>query len=261
MVFSFRKAVVQTVVIGIFVFRFCPFATEGGEDSQDKLSHLSTGVDASHFSDLLDHSPFTRIVFLSDSLILTGVARLDGKPVATLMNTEVAESITVSGTPSGRGWKLVDLSGSEDIETAVAVITTKNGDAIKIRYDKERMMSGSQRMKFAAQARSQKVASRTRLQSGNLGNSGIPPERVAMLKRIEQNELPKGYNPGAGKNREDSHNLHQSYVDRRLGGMSERQRGVVGKIWNQKEAVAPGMSNRGASFVRIMEHVAENEER
>ena len=82
-----------------------------------------------------------------------------------------------------------------------------------------------------------------------------------MLERIDHNELPEGYNPGAGRNREQAHRLHQSYVDRRLAGMSERQRGRVGQLWKEKVAVDPMMKNRGASFVRIMEHVAENEPR
>ena len=82
-----------------------------------------------------------------------------------------------------------------------------------------------------------------------------------MLKKVDQRELPKGYNPGAGRNREEAHHLHQSYVDRRLAGMSERQRGLVGQMWQQQQTVQPNMSNRGASFVRVMEHVAENEKR
>ena len=41
--------------------------------------------------------------------------------------------------------------------------------------------------------------------------------------------------------------------------MSGRQRGLVGQMWNQKQAVDPGMSNRRSSFVKIMEHVAGNE--
>ena len=45
-----------------------------------------------------------------------------------------------------------------------------------------------------------------------------------MLRKIQQAELPKAYNPGAGKNAEESHRLHQTYVDRRMAGMSAQQR-------------------------------------
>jgi hypothetical protein len=46
-----------------------------------------------------------------------------------------------------------------------------------------------------------------------------------------------------------------------MAGMSARQRGLVGQMWQQQQTVNPNMSNRGASFVRILEHVAENERR
>ena len=232
-----------------------------GANAEDPSSNLPSTVDAHHFSALMDHSPFTRIVVISDSLILTGIAKVGGKPIATLMDTEVVETIAVSEIPTIQGWKLVEISGTEDIETAVAVIAIRGGDVIRIRYNKERMKTASQRRKFAAQAKAQRSAAQARAQSGNAGNHGVPQERVTMLKKIDQRELPEGYNPGRGKSREESHTLHQSYVDRRLGGMSDRQKGMVGQMWKQKTAVEPNMPNRGASFVRIMEHVAENEKR
>ena len=230
-------------------------AEEVGADSA-----LPSPVDESQWEPLRAQSPFTRTLFLSESLILTGVAEVDGQPVATLMDTEAAESIAVSKQPSERGWKLVEMSGWDDIETAMVVIAVESGESIKVRYDKDRMKSASQRMKFAAQKRSHQVAARARAHASG-GSHGVPPERVSMLQRIDQQELPKGYNPGAGRNREESHRLHQSYVDKRMAGISERQRGLVGQMWNQQRIVNPNMSNRGASFVRILEHVAENESR
>jgi len=40
-------------------------------------------------------------------------------------------------------------------------------------------------------------------------------------------------------------------------GLSEGQRARIGQLWKEKEAMDPGMLNRGASFVKIMEYVAE----
>jgi hypothetical protein len=88
-----------------------------------------------------------------------------------------------------------------------------------------------------------------------------PQERVSALRKIDQNELPKGYNPGSRSESGRIPSPAQTYVDNRLAGMSDRQRGLAGQPWNQKQAVDPGMSNRGAPFVKIMEHVAENEQR
>ena len=54
----------------------------------------------------------------------------------------------------------------------------------------------------------------------------------------------------------DSAKRHQDYVDGIMAKLSERQRGRIGKLWGEQERVDPDMPNRGASFVRIMEHVA-----
>lgn len=250
---------ISVLIVGAFLFACSCIRSETG--TSEIGSVLPTPIDEAHWQVLLTHSPFTRTLFLSESLILTGIARVDENPVATLMDTEAAESIAVSRSPTPRGWKLMELSDTEDIEKAVAIVLVESGETIKVRYDKERLKTANQRVKFAAQARSQKTAAVTRSRSGGGGNSSVPAERVTMLKRIDQRELPEGYNPGKGKNQEESHQLHQSYVDRRMAGMSARQRGMVGQMWNQKTTIDPGMSNRGASFVRILEHVAENENR
>ena len=105
-------------------------AEEVGADSA-----LPSPVDESQWEPLRAQSPFTRTLFLSESLILTGVAEVDGQPVATLMDTEAAESIAVSKQPSERGWKLVEMSGWDDIETAMVVIAVESGESIKVRYD------------------------------------------------------------------------------------------------------------------------------
>ncbi len=80
-----------------------------------------------------------------------------------------------------------------------------------------------------------------------------------LLSRITGNQLPKAYNPGAGKNAKESHKLHQDFVDARMKGLSEKQRGRVGLLWKEQRKAYPKMRNGGASFVKILEHVAQNE--
>ena len=69
-----------------------------------------------------------------------------------------------------------------------------------------------------------------------------------LLARIEANALPQGYDP----------RNHQAYVDRRMAGLTEAQRARVGQLWQEKQRLEPKMTNRGQSFVKIMEHVAAN---
>ena len=70
-----------------------------------------------------------------------------------------------------------------------------------------------------------------------------------LLTRIDRNELPEGYH----------FSTHQEYVNGRMAGLSESQRARIGQLWKEKERVDPGMANRGASFVKILEYVAESE--
>src|SRR6185436_3284298 len=67
---------------------------------------------------LLTHSPFTRIVNLEDTLQLTGVAYVDGKPVATFVNRATKEHLTVSEEPNPQGWRITEaVPGAEPEDT------------------------------------------------------------------------------------------------------------------------------------------------
>ncbi len=74
-----------------------------------------------------------------------------------------------------------------------------------------------------------------------------PEELVRLLARIDGNGLPEGYAPAT----------HQDYVDRRLAALSDAQRATIGRLWRGKQRIDPDMPNRGTSFVKILECVAE----
>lgn len=246
-------------IAGITSLLFLPLSP--GFSQEVQYSILPQPVVDRQFEELLDRSPFTRSLDLSDTLVLTGVAEVDGKAVATVLDTEDGRSFVISETPDWQGWRLMGIRRVDDLEVAVATVAVESGEVIRIRYNRERIKSTAQRLKYKSRARAQIAAARTRIRSGSGPAHGVPAERVAMLKKIDQAQLPRGYNPGAGRNSEESYKLHQDYVDQRMAAMSERQRGRVGQLWKEKQATDPGMPNRGASFVRIMNHVEENEPR
>lgn len=101
---------------------------------------LPKPFDATVVTSLIQNSPFIRSVSLSDSLILTGLAYIDGKPVATIMNTETNESWSVSEEPNPKGWKLVEATATTDINRAQAKIAI-GGEVVVIRYNKDEMTS------------------------------------------------------------------------------------------------------------------------
>jgi hypothetical protein len=85
---------------------------------------------------LMSHSPFTRVVNLEETLQLTGIAYVDGKPVATFFNKLTQQHVTVSEQPNALGWRIVEASPSlhpEDTEVHLMVgteeITVHYGDA------------------------------------------------------------------------------------------------------------------------------------
>ncbi len=89
---------------------------------------LPQPVDFSFADDLLTHSPFTRAVNLQESLQLTGVAYVDGHPVATVLNTVTKQRFVVSEEPNALGWKLVTASAGADLH--LTQVEMKVGDEI-----------------------------------------------------------------------------------------------------------------------------------
>jgi hypothetical protein len=98
---------------------------------------LPQPLDADVFAnDLLTHSPFTRIVNLEEMLQLTGIAYVDGRPVATFLNKTTKQHVTVSEEPNAQGWRITSTTPGEDLhDTEVQlmigseVITMHYGDA------------------------------------------------------------------------------------------------------------------------------------
>jgi len=106
------------------------------------VSDLPVAITTVHFRELMENSPFTRSLNLSDSLILTGVARFDGKPIATLMDRETKQTYVISDVPNPQGWKMVDISSGADLETVMAKISVAGGEVVTVRFDENRLKPG-----------------------------------------------------------------------------------------------------------------------
>lgn len=94
---------------------------------------LPQTFDPNTLTAVVENSPFTRIVSISDSLVLTGMAYVDGKPVVTIFDKEAKQSIVVSDEPNLKGWKLVGATPSEKIDRAQAKISI-GGETFSIRH-------------------------------------------------------------------------------------------------------------------------------
>ncbi len=94
---------------------------------------LPQPFDPASLTAIVENSPFTRIVSISDSLVLTGMAYVDGKPVVTIFDKNAKQSIVVSDEPNLKGWKLVGAKPSEKIDYAQAQIAI-GGETFSIRH-------------------------------------------------------------------------------------------------------------------------------
>jgi hypothetical protein len=107
--------------------REAPMPTDDGAIPQPLKSDV--------FEVLMVSPPFTRSLNLSDSLILTGVARFDNHVVATILDTETMESQVVSQTPNHEGWQLIGIGGDPaNANTWTAKIQVRGGEVVSIRY-------------------------------------------------------------------------------------------------------------------------------
>ena len=97
---------------------------------------LPQPLDLSVAAPLIEKPPFTRSLNLSEKLQLTGIAYVEGKPVATLMDRETKQNYLVSEEPNSQGWKLAKTNASTalkassvQLQVGTETVTIHYGDA------------------------------------------------------------------------------------------------------------------------------------
>lgn len=95
-------------------------------------------------------SPFTRSLNLSDSLVLTGIAFIEGKPVATVFNTEKKESYVISEEPNPQGWKLAETSATIQLDKTQVKLMI-GSEIVTVRYSKEQIAPETMKPKVQQQ--------------------------------------------------------------------------------------------------------------
>jgi hypothetical protein len=87
---------------------------------------------------LLMNSPFTRALNLSDSLVLTGLAYLEGRPVVTILDRATNESHVVSEVPNAEGWRLAEINASQVLDRTEIKIMV-GGETVSVRYSEDQL--------------------------------------------------------------------------------------------------------------------------
>lgn len=130
------KTQIMSFAAATVLINFTPLVE--GEDSTigSPSSFLPERIEESTFDALKSHSPFIRTLGLSDSVVLTGMARIESEVYATLFDTDTTESHLVTESSNSEGWQLVEVKGNEsDLESLTAKIQIEGGEVVSIRYE------------------------------------------------------------------------------------------------------------------------------
>lgn len=121
---------------------------------------VPAAVTEQDFTALKTSSPFLRSLDLSQSLILTGFARIEGDLFATLLDRETKETHVVSKAANPQGWRMVAVAGDQnDLETVTAQIAMASGEVFAVRFDEQQLKPGEAKP------------------GGGQGGPGSPPQR------------------------------------------------------------------------------------
>ena len=85
---------------------------------------------------MITNNPFNRAVNVSDSLVLTGMATVDGKHMVTLMDKAAKKTYVVSEEPNENGWKLAETPAQVNLKRAQVKISM-GAEIVTIRHDRE----------------------------------------------------------------------------------------------------------------------------
>ncbi|MEQ1840918.1 MAG: hypothetical protein ABL994_10945, partial [Verrucomicrobiales bacterium] len=126
---------------------FLQAGVDAGESSPPPASPEGTAPATDEdFTALKTSSPFLRSLDLSESLILTGIARIKGDVFATLLDRETRETHVVSPSANTLGWRMVGIAGNQsDLGTVTAQISVAGGEVFSVRFDENQLKPGESR--------------------------------------------------------------------------------------------------------------------
>lgn len=113
-----------------------PLAEFPAKDKRPTDPDLPQPFNPDGITKMLKTSPFNRSVNLSDSLVLTGVAYVQGKPMATLLDKESKQTYVVSDEPNASGWTLTEAPHTTDIKRMQVKVNVA-GEIVTIRHDND----------------------------------------------------------------------------------------------------------------------------
>lgn len=180
-------------------------------NAQEADPDLPQPFDPQSLAPVLESSPFSRMVNLSDNLVLTGIAYVDGKPVATIFNKETKQSSIVGSEPNFQGWTLQEALPAPDVKLSQAKISI-GGEVVSVRY-------------AAVTAEDMRGDRRREGERGDRGSSGGEGDRFRGPSRGPSEEDRKRYESLSEKSREKFREMMRSkFSDEKFRNAPEEER-------------------------------------
>lgn len=150
-------------------------------------------VGGEDFASLQQASPFLRSLDLSQTMQLTGIARINGDLVATLRDRETSKTHIVSGVVNDQGWRMVAVGGEQaNLETVTAEIAMASGETFAVRFDEKQLhptelqMPGSKGSTHGAQGGKGEKPRYTNFREGVSGDGFRGPPPPELVKKLEK---------------------------------------------------------------------------
>ncbi len=189
---------------------------------------LPQPFDPSAVLGMIKNPPFSRVVDYSDSLQLTGVAYVEGKPMATLVDKATKKRYVVSEEPNAQGWKLAQATMSNELH-ATEVKLLVGEELVTFRYSQSQLTLGKVNPNGPPSSSSSSGSS-----------SGSPTRPVLMLSDADQ----AFYRSGMSKEARDKFGATMGSHEDKMAKMTDAQRAaytqkIFSKIKAQDQGAPP----------------------
>jgi len=144
---------------------------------------LPQPFDPNQLAMVVQASPFNRSVNLSDSLVLTGVAYVEKKPMATLLDKVTKRTYVVSDSPNEVGWTLVEATPTTDLKRTQVKVNVA-GEVVTIRHDSEAQMETMKKNKTAPGGNNSPGPEERREGGYSRDRRGPPPEVMERYNKL-----------------------------------------------------------------------------
>ncbi len=179
------------------LFLLClPHSLLPEETGRPSTSIIPDPLENADFDELKSKSPFLRAIDPSASLILVGLARIDGGLVATLRERETKKTHILSGADNEEGWRVVGVEGDFSDPATVAAQIAVEGEVYAIRYDQQQLnrpppLNWRKSFKLSKEQQEDVVRQARDFRRGISGDGhrgATPPELANRLSRLSQGQ-------------------------------------------------------------------------